>query len=548
MADIDRRAIQEIGVPGLDLMENAGHAVFERARGMLSTAHEDKVVVVCGKGNNGGDGFVVARHLSAQGVEVVVFLVGRREEVRGDTKTNLERALSMGISVKEVTGEADLGVVAQEVSRAAMIVDAIFGTGIKGAVRGLAADVIERINASGRAILSVDLPSGVDADTGQVVGPCVQAHVTVTFGLPKMGHAFYPGKAYCGEVEVADIGFPREAIVETLHTTSLQWVTSEEAASVLPCRRPDAHKGDCGRVVIIAGSVGLTGAATLASMGALRAGAGLVTLAAPESLNDILEVKLTEVMTHPLPEVRKRRCLSLRAVGEIRRTMEKADCLALGPGIGTYRETVELVARIVREATIPMVIDADGLNALARDPTPLRDTAAEVVLTPHPGELSRLLGKPVSEIVSDPIAAVNEAVERLNAVVVLKGAPTVTGTKDGMIYVNPTGNAGMATGGSGDVLTGVVAGLIGQGISVSDAAWSGVFVHGLAGDLAKGAKGEMGMIAGDVLEAIPEALVSVKGPRSKVQGRPIPFPLGGGEVGPWTLNLGHQTLDRRGGV
>lgn len=504
MADMDRRAVQEMGVPGLDLMENAGRAVFERARRMLSTCCGGKAVVVCGQGNNGGDGFVVARYLRAQGVEVVAFLVGRRDAVRGDARAHLERALGLGIPVKEVTGETELGTVAQEVSRAALIVDAVLGTGMKGAVRGLAADVIGRMNASGRPILSVDLPSGVNADTGQVDGPCVRAQVTVTFGLPKMGHAFYPGKAYCGALEVADIGFPCGVLEEA--ASLAEWVTSEEVASVLPRRRPDAHKGDCGRVVVIAGSVGLTGAAALASMGALRTGAGLVTLAVPESLNDILEVKLTEVMTRPVPEVRKRRCLSLRAVGEIRRLMEKADGLALGPGIGTHRETVELVARIVRETAIPTVIDADGLNSLARDSTPLRDTAAEVVLTPHPGELSRLLGKSVSEIVSDPMGAAQEASERLRAVVVLKGAPTVTATREGALYVNSTGNAGMATGGSGDVLTGVVVGLIGQGLSPSDAAWSGVFVHGLAGDLAKAKKGEMGMIAGDILEAVPEAL------------------------------------------
>lgn len=504
MADMDRRAVQEMGVPGLDLMENAGRAVFERARRMLSTCCGGKAVVVCGQGNNGGDGFVVARHLRAQGVEVVAFLVGKRDAVRGDARTHLERALGLGIPVEEVPGGTNLGTVAQEVSRAALIVDAVLGTGIKGAVRGLAADVIGRMNASGRPILSVDLPSGVDADTGQVDGPCVRAQVTVTFGLPKMGHAFYPGRAYCGALEVADIGFPSGVLEEA--ASLAEWVTPEEVASVLPRRRPDAHKGDCGRVVVIAGSVGLTGAAALASMGALRTGAGLVTLAVPESLNDILEVKLTEVMTRPVPEVRKRRCLSLRAVGEIRRLMEKADGLALGPGIGTHRETVELVARIVRETAIPTVIDADGLNGLARDSTPLRDTAAEVVLTPHPGELSRLLGKSVSEIVSDPMGAAQEASERLSAVVVLKGAPTVTATREGALYVNSTGNAGMATGGSGDVLTGVVVGLIGQGLSPSDAAWSGVFVHGLAGDLAKAKKGEMGMIAGDILEAVPEAL------------------------------------------
>ena len=522
MAAIDRCAIEEMGVPGLDLMERAGRAVFEALCRMLGAPEkitvpsELRVTLVCGKGNNGGDGFVVACLLKIRGVSVSVFLVGERAAVKGDARTKLERAAERGISIYEVLKEEDLKRLTDEFISSDGIVDAIFGTGIKGAVRGLAAQVIERINDSGRPVVAVDLPSGVDADTGNVAGPCVRAQQTVTFGWPKVGQVFYPGRAYCGTLEIADIGFPPKAIegrgVIESRPYDMEWITPDEVAAILPHRAPDAHKGDCGRVVVIAGSVGLTGAAALASEAAMRTGSGLVTLGVPASLNDILEGKLTEVMTRPLPEVRKPRCLSLRAVGEIRRLMERANCTAIGPGLGTHRETVELVGRIVESATTPLVIDADGLNALSKNTVPLKNTAADVVITPHPGELSRLTGQSIADIRSDPIRAAREAAAEFHATVVLKGAPTVIGTKGGRIYVNSTGNAGMATGGSGDVLTGIIVSLIGQGLSPEEAAWSGVFLHGSAGDLARDRKGEPGMIAGDLVACIPEAL---RGARTK---------------------------------
>lgn len=520
MAAIDRYAIEKMGVPGLDLMERAGQAVFESFCRMPETPK--KITVVCGKGNNGGDGFVVARLLEARGIPVSVFLVGEREAVKGDARTNLERAAERGIPIHEIQDqpvgaqcvEPLLKRLTDELASSDGIVDALFGTGIQGAVRGLAAQVIERINDSARPVVAVDLPSGVDADTGNVAGPCVRAHHTVTFGLPRVGHAFYPGKAYCGALEIADIGFPPKAVEAVVGVQcfepSLEWINRDEVAAILPCRAPDAHKGDCGQVVVIAGSVGLTGAAALTSEAALRTGSGLVTLGVPESLNDILEVKLTEVMTRPLPEVRKPRCLSLRAVGEIRRLIERADCVAIGPGLGTHRETVELVGRIVGAATIPLIIDADGLNALSKNPTPLKTTASDVVITPHPGELSRLTGGTIADIRRDPIRAAVEAATEFGVTVVHKGAPAVIATKTGQVYVNATGNAGMATGGSGDVLTGIIASLIGQGLPPEAAAWSGVFLHGLAGDLARDQKGEPGMIAGDIVACIPGALRKIR--------------------------------------
>ncbi|RKY68551.1 MAG: NAD(P)H-hydrate epimerase, partial [Candidatus Latescibacterota bacterium] len=286
MAAIDRYAIQEMGVPGLDLMEHAGQAVFEAVSRLLEAPK--KITVICGKGNNGGDGFVVARLLENRGIPVSLFFVGERETAKGDARTNLERAAERGIPIHEVLKEEDLKRLTDELASSDAIVDALFGTGIQGAVRGLAARVIERINDSACPVVAVDLPSGVNADTGDVAGPCVRAFHTVTFGLPKMGQVFYPGRAYCGTLEIADIGFPPKAVKTA--ESALEWITSDEVAAILPRRVPDAHKGTCGHVLVIAGSVGLTGAAALASEAAMRTGSGLVTLGVPESLNDILEV------------------------------------------------------------------------------------------------------------------------------------------------------------------------------------------------------------------------------------------------------------------
>jgi len=507
MAALDRKAIEELKVPGLDLMENAGKAVFRAAVEMLGGAGGRRVVVVCGRGNNGGDGFVVARLLTGEGASVSAFLVGEREKVRGDAWVNLQRAIQSGVPIEEIRGPDDLMPLERALSGADLVVDAIFGTGFRGKVEGLPAEVISHINASGRPVLAVDLPSGVEADTGRVHGSAVKAARTVTFGLPKLGQAFHPGKAHCGVLEVVGIGFPEEALGAVQGVA--EWPTENEVFRKLPRRPPTAHKGTCGKVAVVAGSVGFTGAAALTAMAALRAGSGLVYLGVPKSLNDILEVKLTEVITRPLPEVRNRRCLALRAAGEVYRLMDETDVLAMGPGLGTHRETVELVARVVRRLEKPAVLDADTLNALSKDPSPLLEGETPLVLTPHPGELSRLIGVPAPDITSDPLSFARDAASRFRSVVVLKGAPTVTATPDGRAYVNPTGNEGMATGGAGDVLTGVIASLIGQGLSPEDAAWVGAYLHGLAGDLAKDEKGIYGMVAGDILEKVPLAICKI---------------------------------------
>lgn len=506
MAAADRAAIEE-GIRGLDLMERAGAKVFAAARSLLGGPGQGTVAVVCGKGNNGGDGLVAARLLHQEGVGVLVFLVGSKADLKGDALTNLERGLEKGVVVCEVLAEGDLSLMKEGLGRADLVVDAILGTGVQGAPHGLCGWAIEAINASGKPVVAVDVPSGLDSDTGQMPGVCVRADRTVTFGSPKIGHVFYPGRAACGFVEVVDIGIPSR-VMEGLDC-HVHLTTPRDAAGLLPRRAPTVHKGACGRVAVVAGSVGMTGAAALASEAALRSGAGLVVLGLPESLNDLMEVKLTEVMTRPLPELRKRRCLALRGLGEIRALAAQADVLAIGPGIGRHPETRQLVRRVVAETRIPLVIDADGLNALADAADVLRESPGDVVVTPHVGEFSRLSGVPISEVLKRPREAALEFAQEVGVTVVLKNAPSMVAAPDGELFVNPTGNPGLATAGSGDVLTGIVAGLMAQGLPGKGAATLGVYLHGWAGDLAKAAGSEMGFIAGDVLAALPRAIRAV---------------------------------------
>ncbi|MDH4222527.1 MAG: NAD(P)H-hydrate dehydratase [candidate division Zixibacteria bacterium] len=510
MRKIDKITIEKIGIPGLELMEKAGLGSALVGKKILDEKVKGKkVIIFCGKGNNGGDGFVVGRYLSRWGAKVEFYLLGKKEEVKGDALTNLKKAVGLKLTIKQVSKEKEL----PAELKADLIVDAIFGTGFKGKATGLEEEVIQLINSSGIKVLSIDIPSGLEADTGSVEGICVKATATSTMGLPKVGQFFFPGKSFCGKVEVIDIGVPQKVIDE--QKLNLNLITEEEVKNILPERPGDAHKGTCGKVFLIAGSTGMTGAATLASLSCLKAGAGMAILGAPKTLNEIFEIKLTEVMTKPLPDVKKRGALALRGLGEIMQILKWADCVALGPGLGQHFETIELIRRLVTRIELPMVIDADGLNAIAKDSSILNQAKAPLILTPHIGELSRLINVPIDEIEKDRIKYARESAKKFNCVLVFKGAPTIIGEPEGQVYVNPTGNAGMATAGSGDVLTGIIVGLLAQMIfqknqdikkSMLESALSGVYIHGLCGDLAKEEKGEMGMIAGDMMEKLPEVL------------------------------------------
>ena len=514
MARIDRRAI-EGGTLGADLMEAAGSGVSVVLEDLLGGYRGRKVVILCGKGNNGGDGFVVARLASEKGASVGAFLLGREDDVRGDARLNLDRARACGLHIQEVTSSEGLEDVRKALSGAHAAVDALLGTGIAGGARKPISEAIDLLARGPGPIVAVDVPSGLDADTGRADGPCAAATCTVTFGLPKLGQFFYPGRGLCGRLHLVDIGLPPGAVQAEQVATHL--VSSAGAAGLLPTRAPDAHKGDCGRVTVIAGSVGLTGAAALTARAALRIGAGLVTVGIPESLNDVLEVKLTEAMTRPLPEVRKARCLSLRARGEIRRLLANTDCCVMGPGLGTHRETSELVRRIIRDVACPIVLDADALNALAGQTGRLKAIGVPAVITPHPGEFTRITGDDPADVAAHPLASAQRLAEATGVIVVLKGAPSVVATPEGGCFVNPSGNAGMATGGTGDVLAGAIAGLIAQGLVPSDAASLGVYLHGLAGDLAAEALGQAGMLAGDVAAGLPDAEQAVR--RGRDDGR-----------------------------
>ncbi len=503
MAAIDRQAIEDGPLGATVLMERAGARVVETLQARWGGLEGLRIAVVCGKGNNGGDGFVIARLLAEHGVAVDTYVGVEPTAIEGEAAELLQRLEGEGVQPLPLPVEA--GAAIEALRRCDIIVDALLGTGLQGAPRAPQARIIQAINDCTRPVLSVDIPSGVNANNGQVEGVAVQAAVSVTFGLAKIGHLFPPGRAYCGVLERVDIGFQQSAIDACGGMTYL--LTAAGIARSLPRRRMDAHKGTCGSVLVIAGAAGMTGAATLASLAALRAGAGRVNLGAPASLHDILEMKLTEAMTRPLPEVRQRRCLSLRALGDILALMPAADALAIGPGLGRYRETTDLVRRLLARSDLPpTVIDADALYAIGDGTGFLRQGQ---IITPHMGEFSRLTGNSREELAANPVRFAVTFAQRHGVIVVLKGGPSIVASPDGRAFVNPTGNPGMATAGSGDVLTGILTGLLAQGCDALCASLCAVYLHGVAGDRAREELGESGMLASDLLQQLPAAFVDV---------------------------------------
>ncbi|MGB9860311.1 MAG: NAD(P)H-hydrate dehydratase [Moorellaceae bacterium] len=503
MGEIDRLAGREYFIPSIVLMENAGLRVVESIRRYFGgTVRAKRVVIFAGKGNNGGDGLVVARHLHNEGAEVKVFLLARPEELRGDPRTNLEIYQKMGGKIFPLVEQIQLQRADISLLYADLVVDAIFGTGFKGAALGIAGEVIELINKAGKPVVAVDLPSGLEADTGRFHGPCVRATWTVTFALPKLGLALEPGAGVAGRVEVADIGIPRQLIESRGLKVCL--LTPEWCRPYLGLREATAHKGTFGHVLVVGGSRGMTGAAALAAMGAIRAGAGLVTAAVPQSVQSILASQSREIMTRGLPETAAG-SLSREALPVILELLEKCQVMAIGPGLSRDPATAALVRQLLPQVRCPVVIDADALNALAEEPEWLNDPykKAEVILTPHPGEMARLRGTTTARVQENRLGTASEAAREWQAVVVLKGARTVIACPTGEVYVNPTGNPGMATGGSGDVLTGIVAGLVAQGLAPAAAAALGAYVHGAAGDRAMAVKGQRGLVAGDLLDFLP---------------------------------------------
>ena len=502
MRQIDQQAIEHIGIPGAVLMEHAGTAVVRAIRQHFPECQ--RIAVIVGKGNNGGDGLVVARQFAHAGQPVQIFLVSPPESFAGDALTNLQIAQNLNLPITSVLAEDELEAAKSQIASVDLIVDSIFGTGLRGGVHGFIGDIITYINKTERPVIAIDLPSGLSADTGMAEGACIQASYTVAMGLPKRGNLIQLGATFTGKLEVADIGFP-PSVIDT-QNIQINWTQPSDAARILPPRPIHSHKGTYGRVYVVAASTGMTGAAALTSTGALRVGAGLVTLGAPKSLNPILEVKLTEAMTVPLPETAEG-SLALEAKSHIIETVERTkSVLAIGPGLSQHPETVALVHSLIRESNAPIVIDADGVNALSKSKEILSSLSPQTVLTPHPGEMARLIGGTVEALERERVGIAQRFAETHNITLVLKGAPTVIARGNGEVWINSTGNAGMATGGMGDILTGLIAGLIAQKVSPFDAAVLGVYLHGLAGDIVAESIGMHGLMAGDVLNSVPKAI------------------------------------------
>jgi ADP-dependent NAD(P)H-hydrate dehydratase / NAD(P)H-hydrate epimerase len=505
MRRADRRASERFGIPSLLLMENAGRGAADALERVLGPVAGRRVAVVCGKGNNGGDGFVVARHLAGRGATVGVWLVARAADVRGDAATNLEVLRRSGLPVSEVGPDgAGLDPLRRALRDADLAVDALLGTGLSGAATGPVAEAIAALNDAGRPVCALDVPSGLPSDPGPVRGPVVRARLTVTFGLLKLGLVVDPGAGYAGLVEVCDLGIPRAWLEEGIAIAMLE---AADVAALLPPRPADAHKGRYGHLLVVAGSLGKTGAAVLACRGALRSGTGLVTCAVPATQQPVVAAHLAEAMTEALPETAAQ-TLSRKALDRLLELTARMDAVAVGPGAGLEPETQGVLRELALAAERPMVIDADALTALAGHLGDLRQARGPRVLTPHPGEAGRLLGVATAEVQADRIGSARRLAEVSGAWVALKGAATVVAGPglDALVTLNPTGNPAMATGGTGDVLTGVTGGLLAQGLAPASALRAAVYLHGLAGDIVAAGRGPVGLLAGDLAEALPAAV------------------------------------------
>lgn len=503
---IEQIAIEEYGIPGVVLMENAGREATRQIERIMGTIYNKKIAIFAGKGNNGGDGYVVARHLYNQGGKVKVFLIGSKSSVTGDALVNLQIITAMGIDVIEIVNDGDWDKIKIAMTFTDCLVDALLGTGFTGQLCGHMAQVVESINKTNKVVIAIDIPSGVDADTGQIRGTAVKANHTITFSLPKQGLLLYPGASYAGDISVSDIGIPRTLLTDSAIKQNM--ITGTAVGEIFKKRTPDVHKGNCGKVLIIAGSKGLTGAAALTSDAAARTGAGLVTLGIAESLHDIMEAKLTEVMTQPLAETAEG-IMGNEAIDEIKEMSYHSDIVAIGPGLGRHEDTMNAVRQVITDVDKPFVIDADALYALVNYTHILAEAKAVPVLTPHSGEMARLVGLTVDEVNQDRVYITRAAAIEWGSIVILKGAHTLVAFPDGEVYININGNAGMATGGTGDVLTGVIAGLMAQGLSSHEAALVGVYIHGLAGDIVA-RSGMIGMLASDIIRALPAAIFGIQ--------------------------------------
>jgi NAD(P)H-hydrate epimerase len=503
MRALDHRTITEARVPSVVLMERAGAGVVTHLESRYGPLTGKSVVILCGKGNNGGDGLAIGRLLRRKKARAHIVLLSSPLDLSRDAKTMYQR-FQRAAGQSAITRFTDAEAIQRRLTAGDVVVDAILGTGLSTPVTGLYRDAIDAINAAGRPTVAVDLPSGLHADTGMVMGAAVRADLTVTFGLPKVGLYIGSGIDCAGIVRLVDIGIPASFVGAV--GSRLMLLTEAAVRTTIPPRRASSHKGTYGHVGIIAGSIGKTGAAAMAALAALRIGTGLVTVAVPSGVNDILEAKLLEAMTVPMPET-KAHTFARSGLDRLLAFAGARDAVAIGPGLTTHPETVELVQEFIKRADKPCVLDADALNALAGKASLLTECKRPPIITPHPGEMARLEAEATTQSVNEDRlgTAIRFARER-GVFVILKGARTVIARPDGLAAICPTGNPGMATAGTGDVLTGMVGGLLAQGLSTWDAACAATYIHGLAGDLATQHLGQAGMIARDLIQYIPHAL------------------------------------------
>jgi hydroxyethylthiazole kinase-like uncharacterized protein yjeF len=495
MRGLDKTAIEEFGVAEELLMENAGLAVYSVI--LQEFGIEDRAFLVfCGIGNNGGDGFVVARKIHSNGGAVKVHILGDPGKFKGAAKINLDIVSRMPIEVRQLES---VEAIETDITHCDAIVDAIFGTGLTRDVGGLYREVIELINHGGKTVFSVDIPSGVHGDTGQVMGAAVKANYTVTFGLPKIGNMLFPGYDLCGKLYVSHISFPPSIYnadslkVEINHTPKL------------PPRDKDGHKGDFGQVLFIGGTVSYFGAPYFAALSFLKAGGGYSRLAAPQSVTPFIATKGSEIVFVPQRETSSG-SIALENKSALLELSERIDMVVLGPGLSLEEETQQLARKLAKDINKPLLIDGDGITALCADLRIIKERKEMTILTPHLGEMSRITNKTVPDIEVDKIEVLQHTASELNAIIVLKGAHSLIGYPDERVFVNMSGNSGMATAGSGDVLAGTIAAMFGLGLSVEDAVRKGVFIHGLSGDLAAEDKGEDGLTAQDVIDYLPLAM------------------------------------------
>lgn len=515
MREADRKTIDEVGIPSLVLMENAGREVVAAMEKAFEDLDSRRVAVLCGHGNNGGDGFVVARTLLQKNIETTVFLIGRVSDVHGDAKVNLSILGHLGVTVVEITGEQEWDLHFSEISQSDLIVDGIFGVGLREGLSGVVETLVADVNEIGVPVVSIDLPTGILADTNQLPGEVIEAALTVTMAAPKLPLFMPPAESKAGIVVLADIGVPA-SVIKNLEGQRLEVLTPETIRGFMPPRDATSHKGDFGHVQVIAGSAGMTGAAYLAGVGALRCGVGLVTVATPKSCQSVVSTMASEYMTTGLDDTPE----GVISVSALEKALQvNTDVVAIGPGLGTRVETAEFVRGFLNQAAVPLVVDADALNVFRGDLDLLRgDDSLDVIITPHPGEMAGLLGVSVEEVQENRIKFARSVAVEQHLYVVLKGYRTVVATPEGNVFLNPTGNPGMATGGMGDILTGMIAAWFAQLLDAEAACKVAVYLHGLAGDLAEREKGQIAMTAGDLLERIGDASMALDSPKDTEVG------------------------------